>query len=677
MPTRRRLPGGGATSSPTEAASVVVALAAEGCHGGHAGAGPLRHGPAGRAPGGDAVGVRAPVPADRRAMPTDRRVGLRSLGPALGVVLPRLAAAVGRHVEQAEGPVDRLVPPAGRGVGEEHAVALAQETDDVPHFSADRRLHAPHRVPGLGVTHELDVWSHLVPRARGQDGERDAAGVEVDGVLHVPGRGGAALALPLVRRAVVPHVLVDDELVATLEQVEKRDRAVNAGDLDRAVELDHWQPPPGRGDRVALTGVRLLADQQHLARRLPGGQVDDWRLAAEVAARVAGRAHGALRCLVPCSSPKFSGCWSIGREDDAGGGWSAVHQLQPVEGAIVCEEAHAPSQKKRVNRQAVLVDEVMRQQRVDQHRAAHDQELTLALMFELRNGSGDVAVQQSGVRPLEPRRCAARCDVLRRRIQCVLERSPRAIPVTQHSLIAAAAEEHPTSSPRTYGPDPLRHDEVPAGDGPAAMGEPVAGVFVLTCWALDYAVEAHVVQHYDLHQCKDSQGVLRASDSSQRTALFTSAVIFASSVAVNFVRAYAFGHIAPSSSFALSLKPSVWYLTLNFPAFWKKQTTLPSLAYAGIPYQVLGTSVGAAALIRECTFLAMARSGPCIFAIAASTSVSPSALAACALRSRAYSRIAAFSSSVNPLALPFALVRLAACLVALVAAFVGAMFRAS
>src|SRR5207249_4566732 len=92
-------------------------------------------------------------------------------------------------------------------------------------------------------------------------------------------RGGAALALPLVRRAVVPHVLVDHEFVATLEQVEERDRSVNAGDLGRAVELDHRQPPPGRGDRVALTGVRLLADQQFLARRLPGGQVDDWRLA--------------------------------------------------------------------------------------------------------------------------------------------------------------------------------------------------------------------------------------------------------------------------------------------------------------------------------------------------------------------------------------------------------------
>ena len=38
----------------------------------------------------------------------------------------------------------------------------------------------------------------------------------------------------------------------------------------------------------------------------------------------------------------------------------------------------------------------------------------------------------------------------------------------------------------------------------------------------------------------------------------------------------------------LSSKPRVAYLDLNFSALLKKQTTLPSLAYAGIPYQVFG-----------------------------------------------------------------------------------------
>src|SRR5215213_7707405 len=51
-----------------EGPSVVVAVPAEGLHGGRARAGPLRHRAAGRAPGGVPVGVRAPVPADRRAM---------------------------------------------------------------------------------------------------------------------------------------------------------------------------------------------------------------------------------------------------------------------------------------------------------------------------------------------------------------------------------------------------------------------------------------------------------------------------------------------------------------------------------------------------------------------------------------------------------------------------------
>src|ERR671935_1953936 len=141
--------------------------------------------------------------------------------------------------------------------------------------------------------------------------------------------------------------------------------------------------------------------------------------------------------------------------------------------------------------------------------------------------------------------------------------------------------------------------------------------------------------------------------SPQLTAFFTSAAIFASSAAVNFVSAKAVGHMAPLSRFAWSLKPSVAYLVLNLCALWKKQTTLPSLAYAGIPYHVFGERAGALALTIAWTRLAKARSVPFISAIFASTSLSPSALAArgplraSAFSSWARSFIAARSSSVN------------------------------
>src|SRR4030067_1303060 len=97
--------------------------------------------------------------------------------------------------------------------------------------------------------------------------------------------------------------------------------------------------------------------------------------------------------------------------------------------------------------------------------------------------------------------------------------------------------------------------------------------------------------------------------SPQRTAFFTSALILASSAAVNSFSAKEVGHMAPSSRFASSLNPNVAYLALNLCALWKKQTTLPSLAYAGMPYQVFGERAGALALIIAWSRLAMARSG--------------------------------------------------------------------
>src|ERR1700732_4718408 len=114
----------------------------------------------------------------------------------------------------------------------------------------------------------------------------------------------------------------------------------------------------------------------------------------------------------------------------------------------------------------------------------------------------------------------------------------------------------------------------------------------------------------------------------QLTAFFTSAPTLASSAAVNSFSAKAVGHRAPSSRFALSLTPNVAYLVLNFCALWNKQTTLPSLAYAGIPYQSLAARAGALALMIAWSRSPRARSGAGIAAIFASTALSPSALSA-------------------------------------------------
>ena len=83
----------------------------------------------------------------------------------------------------------------------------------------------------------------------------------------------------------------------------------------------------------------------------------------------------------------------------------------------------------------------------------------------------------------------------------------------------------------------------------------------------------------------------------------TSALIRASTAAVSSFSAKAVGPMAPSSRFAVSLKPNVAYLVLNFCPLWTKQTTLPSLAYAGIPYQVLGERPAALASMMACPLL--------------------------------------------------------------------------
>jgi hypothetical protein len=80
----------------------------------------------------------------------------------------------------------------------------------------------------------------------------------------------AALALGLGGLAGVPHVEVDDQLAASLEHIKQTDRALRADQGYRGLHLDHRQPAASGRDRVALAGVRLLADQQLGQLRLPG-----------------------------------------------------------------------------------------------------------------------------------------------------------------------------------------------------------------------------------------------------------------------------------------------------------------------------------------------------------------------------------------------------------------------
>jgi len=115
--------------------------------------------------------------------------------------------------------------------------------------------------------------------------ERDAAGVEVDGVLRCQARGGASLALPLVRRAVVPHVLVDHELVAALEQVQE----TGPGRRARRPRTVRRSPPSGSGggprDGVALVGGGASRGPGARPGRPARCQVNDGRAAGQRAGR--------------------------------------------------------------------------------------------------------------------------------------------------------------------------------------------------------------------------------------------------------------------------------------------------------------------------------------------------------------------------------------------------------
>ncbi len=126
---------------------------------------------------------------------------------------------------------------------------------------------------------------------------------------------------------------------------------------------------------------------------------------------------------------------------------------------------------------------------------------------------------------------------------------------------------------RVKGPEGENHRE---GEADVTQTRPTA--FVIPTTASSFPAAAWSDAHIRAIRAPSSGTTVPAATARntrscrvgpQLTACFTSAPILASSAAVNAVRAKEVGHMLPSSRFALSLKPNVAYLELNFCALWK------------------------------------------------------------------------------------------------------------
>src|SRR5207253_4760775 len=103
-------------------------------------------------------------------------------------------------------------------------------------------------------------------------------------------------------------------------------------------------------------------------------------------------------------------------------------------------------------------------------------------------------MQQSRVRPVEPRCRVARGDVLVNAIERVLERAAPGVPGGQELLVGAPPEQ-----PRAIPAHPLAHlgdgRLVAVRDPPAAERKPIPRVLVRAAWSLHHAVKRHPIHH--------------------------------------------------------------------------------------------------------------------------------------------------------------------------------------
>src|SRR5262245_53228405 len=207
----------------------------------------------------------------------------RGLRVALRRVLPLLLASQRRDVQVGPGAAHMLVAAAVDEVGAEDLLVVADEgVGAVPLAHPEVGVEVvrdgvPRHRPAHALLEPLDV---LLRRARGVR-ECGVAGVQVGEVGHLVGseRAARAAALRPARHVRVVEEPVNDQLAASLEEVEQADRPV--GPLERVV-LFHghpWHPAPLGGERVPRPRDLLLPHEHPLACGLPLRRGDDgWRV---------------------------------------------------------------------------------------------------------------------------------------------------------------------------------------------------------------------------------------------------------------------------------------------------------------------------------------------------------------------------------------------------------------
>lgn len=89
-------------------------------------------------------------------------------------------------------------------------------------------------------------------------------------VVRVPGTARAAL-LP----GGAEHEVIEDELAATVEEIDQADRAMFSLECVGLVDLHHRQAATFGGERIAGSGGRFLLDQKGVAGGLPLRLGDD------------------------------------------------------------------------------------------------------------------------------------------------------------------------------------------------------------------------------------------------------------------------------------------------------------------------------------------------------------------------------------------------------------------